>query len=595
MPERFSILLSRLRLLLFGRLIIAILSLGAILGYQLPLQENVFAVPRFLIAYTTLVFICFSVIIYSALIKLIKDRSKLEFLAILLIAIDTLLTAVLVYCTGASNSIFIAFYIALIVMADILLGAWAGILFATIASIELAIICFIYSLSAKHYFILPWLPQEYVGSNAPGFRIVIPYLFFFTLMIYFVAYSVGKLQADLNYERLLKKIVLQNMSSGVIVLSPQGEVLYYNPNAEKMLGINLLSDVQSTQPKILVEEFLYNAANLATDQRDKFIEYIHRILNRDFNLSTNLNTLPNNHDEGLLLEVKPSIFKSDDNKFAGNIILIHDISFRKKLEESAKRSEFLKSLQAMSAGIAHEIRNPLAAIRGAVQELDHQLQANIPDDQSKLLKMVIKESDRLNGLISNFMDFARERKPILVKADIGEIANEVIMLINQVKPAGVEIKFEVPLSSANRLYCAVDSEQIKQVLYNIILNAINSLTPSPAFKMNSNASHPEVLAQLHKNLISIRIFTSPNPMQPFVDSQPGVLIEVTDTGKGIPSHDLPKIFEPFYTTRADGIGLGLSIVKRIIDNHQGNLNIESKVGLGTTVTIWLPQNITKMA
>ncbi|MFH0888930.1 MAG: ATP-binding protein [Planctomycetota bacterium] len=636
MQERYSIMLSRMKWVLFGRLIIAVFALGAVLIHQLPFKEAIFSSPRFLAAYIILTVACFSNIIYLILLKVV--RQKLKLIAILQIAIDILLVSSLSYCTGGSASIFVSLYFVLILSANVIVSARIGLLFATISTILLAIITIIYSFSAAGHFKLLLLSTDYVKTTAQGFRFILPYLFFFSLIIHFVAYSVGRLVSALNYERLLKTKILQDMISGIIVLSPGGEILYANPMAQQMLGVNIdLYSSDNRRNKISLHQFLDKAIKLDRTQKEKFLEFSQLFLNRNSikagNLPVVIKTLPVNNEDGLLLDVKAAILKSDTNRLDGNVIILDNVTSKRKLEEIYKQSEFLKSLQEMSMSIAHEIRNPLTSIRSAVQELSRQLQANISEDQSKLMEMVIKESERLNNLITNFMDFARERKPTIKRVDIVNIINEIILLIRQINSQEIEIKLDLPKS---KLLCDIDSEQIKQVIYNIVLNAICALRPvrdpperpngragrSPLSDRNNGdttfrpvASEHNTLKSLNRttnisngsseiietdglgtnNVISVKVYLLSNPLPQISGQEAGVMIEIADNGNGIPHQNIQKVFEPFFTTKSDGFGLGLSIAKRIIDNHQGNINIESEMGKGTKISIWLPQNLTKIS
>ncbi|MEW6026086.1 MAG: ATP-binding protein [Planctomycetota bacterium] len=572
-----NILLSRLKWVLFWRLCIAILALVAVLISQLPLKGAFFLQPRFLAAYIVLTVACFSNIIYLVLLKIARD--KLRIIAILQIGVDIVLTSSLAYCTGGSASIFVSVYFALILAANILISAKAGLFFASVSTTFLALITIIYSFSAAGRFALPLLPPEYVQNTAQGFRFIFPYLLFFTLIIHFVAYFVGRLVIALNYERLLKARILQNMTSGILVLSPQGKILYANPTVQQMFGIKFPS-LENPPANFALKEFLDNADRLDARQKDKFLSFSRTFLNTEVTAIANQepphtdSQLPfilnipalRNSAERTLLEITTSFLKSDDMQLRGFIVIITDITLEQKLEEISRQSEFLNSLREMSLGIAHEIRNPLASVRGGVQEISNQLKSHLSEDQTTLIKTIIKESERLNNLVNNFIDFTRDRKPSLQAADIAEVINEVLLMIRQATPnsAGIKTDFQ-----ADKLICSIDAGQIKQVVYNIIINALES---------SAN----------EKCDISVKIVKSANQL--LISSREGVMIEITDCGKGIPLHQINKIFDPFFTTKSDGIGLGLSIAKRIIENHGGNITVESKLDKGTTFSIWLPQD-----
>ncbi|MBI5779691.1 MAG: PAS domain-containing protein [Planctomycetes bacterium] len=562
-----NILLSRLKWVLFWRLCIAILALVAVIISQFPLKETLFLQPRFLAAYIILTIACFSNIIYLILLKIARDN--LRTIALLQIGVDIILTSSLAYCTGGSASIFVSIYFALILAANILISAKVGLFFASVSAILLALITIIYSFSATGRFDLPLLPPDYVKNIAQGFRFIFPYLLFFTIIIHFVAFFVGRLVIALNYERLLKARILQNMTSGILVLSPQGKVMYANPPVQQMFGIKL-SSLENPPTDTLLKEFLDDAARLDKQQKDKFLAFSQTFLNQDSpktdsQLPFILNIPSPHNQERSLLEIKTSLLKSDDMQLKGFIVIINDITLKQKLEDISKQSEFLNSLREMSLGIAHEIRNPLTSVRGGVQEISNQLKSQLSEDQNTLIKTIIKESERLDHLVSNFIDFTRDRKPVVQPANVVEIINEVVLMIRQAPPNGIGIKTDLP---AGKLICHIDAEQVKQVIYNIIINALES-----------SASE--------KCDISVKARKSTNPL--LISSQEGIMIEITDCGQGIQPHNIPRIFDPFFTTKSDGIGLGLSIAKRIIENHGGNVTVESKLDKGTTFSIWLPQ------
>lgn len=572
-----NVLLTRLKWVLFWRLCIAILALIAVIISQFPLKETLFLQPRFLAAYIILTIACFSNIIYLVLLKI--AREKLRTIALLQIAVDIILASSLAYCTGGSASIFVSIYFALILAANILISAKAGLFFASVSTILLASITIIYSFSATGRFNLPLLPPDYVKNTAQGFRFIFPYLLFFTLIIHFVAYFVGRLVVALNYERLLKARILQNMNSGILVLSPPGKVLYANPPVQQMFGIKL-SSLENPPTNISLKEFLDDASRLDSRQKEKFLAFSQTFLNQDSpqtdsQLPFILNIPSPHNEEHTLLEIKTSLLKSDDMQLKGFIVIINDITLKQKLEDISKQSEFLNSLREMSLGIAHEIRNPLASVRGGVQEISNQLKSKLSADQNVLIKTVIKESERLNNLVSNFIDFTRDRKPTMQKSDILGIINEVILLIRQATSNGTGIKTDLP---PDKIICNIDSEQIKQVLYNLIINATES----------SNDKESATTPNNQKRDISIKVLKSASPLP--LSSRKGIMIEINDCGKGIQPHHINRIFEPFFTTKLDGIGLGLSITKRIIENHGGNITVESKLNQGTTVYIWLPSN-----
>ena len=265
--------------------------------------------------------------------------------------------------------------------------------------------------------------------------------------------------------------------------------------------------------------------------------------------------------------------------------LVNELALERQLKNNlARRTEMLEVLKEMSIGIAHELRNPLAAIKGAVQGLAQSLvspkiktavvnDSNQKRDEQKLINTVIKETDRLNKIISDFLDFARERPTILKPVNLTEIIQEITMLSRQglmIREKKISDVFAITVDTPPAIRCKVDSEQIKQVLYNLIHNAIEA---SP-----------------NGGKILIKAYTLPEGSPPLRKSKSLVAIEVVDYGKGISFEHHKKIFEPFFTTKTQGVGLGLAIAHRIVKAHQGEIMVESSLSKGSKFTVLLPQD-----
>jgi signal transduction histidine kinase len=241
----------------------------------------------------------------------------------------------------------------------------------------------------------------------------------------------------------------------------------------------------------------------------------------------------------------------------------------KQLEESLRRKERLAALGELSAGVAHEIRNPLSVIKNSAEIIRKK-----KDGQNieELSDFIIEEVDRLNMVVNNLLEFARPRPPQMTEENIAEIMEKAVRIIKEKPEAeGVDIRTEYSPRIPAQFLC--DRGQMEQVFLNILLNAIGAI----------NASDNKDL----KGEIDIRIFPGK-----WVEQAPSIIdyiyIEIKDNGCGIKDKDLQKIFNPFFTTKSDGTGLGLSIVHKIVENHEGEIGVESSPGAGTTVTIKLP-------
>ena len=239
----------------------------------------------------------------------------------------------------------------------------------------------------------------------------------------------------------------------------------------------------------------------------------------------------------------------------GMTVLIQSIEARERFEHSVIRAKKLSELGELSAGVAHEIRNPLASVRGYTQMAIREL----PEDSVVVsdLRIVLNEVDRLDRLIERFMSFASPNTPIYKNQDMNKVLAEVVYLLDQrVTDAGVTLNVSIGEDAS----FSFDSDQIKQVLYNLILNAVQASKEGQVVTVAS-----EVIRE--QNVFRLM---------------------VTDEGEGIPTEIQERIFSPFFTTRPKGTGLGLSICARIVENHHGSLELTTSSDTGTVFTIELP-------
>ncbi|RKI60990.1 histidine kinase, partial [Corallococcus sp. AB049A] len=260
----------------------------------------------------------------------------------------------------------------------------------------------------------------------------------------------------------------------------------------------------------------------------------------------------------------PEAYASDE------IALILEVSERmatvlenSKLYEKIRERDRLAALGEMAAGLAHEIRNPLGAIKGAAQCLDPK---KLPGEDGEFLDVIVEEVNRLNGVVTAFLDYSRPLKQNFGPTDLNEVVTRTMRLIQNDMPATVELAVELDLRLPRS---EGDAEQLKQVLINLVQNAVQALGPQPG-RITVRTEKPERFGDLR--------------------SAGGEFVEVrvSDTGPGIPADQQPHIFVPFFTTKQKGTGLGLAICQRIVKNHGGSISVQSKAGEGTTFIIRLP-------
>jgi two-component system, NtrC family, sensor histidine kinase PilS len=242
---------------------------------------------------------------------------------------------------------------------------------------------------------------------------------------------------------------------------------------------------------------------------------------------------------------------------AGLLFTFQDVTAIKKLERDAAIQQRLAAVGEMAAGIAHEIRNPLASMSGSIQILRQELP--LSSEQEQLMDIVLRESERLNTTIRSFLAYARPQRFQIARFDLRRALNDTALLLRNSAEVldGHEIAVDVP---ADELWYEADEGQIKQIVWNLATNGLRAMPHG---------------GRLH--LVGA--------VEPSSES---VLLSVSDEGIGIPPEELDGLFQPFHGTFAKGSGLGLAIVHRIVSDYSGEIRVSSQPGSGTTVSVRLP-------
>jgi two-component system, NtrC family, sensor histidine kinase HydH len=223
-------------------------------------------------------------------------------------------------------------------------------------------------------------------------------------------------------------------------------------------------------------------------------------------------------------------------------------------EEQLRRADLLSALGTISAGMAHEIRNPLGSIKGAVEILRDDYRPDGP--KYEFIQILLKETDRLNRIVQEFLDFAGPKQPALQPVDVNEALESVLALTAQEsKIANVQVRKELDRSIGE--HC-LDAGMLKQAFLNMVLNAIQAMP--------------------HGGVLTVRSGRRSTMLE----------VAISDTGTGITEENRRKLFTPFFTTKKSGMGLGLAITDRIIHNHRGTIDVMSEPAQGTTFTIKIP-------
>jgi len=361
----------------------------------------------------------------------------------------------------------------------------------------------------------------------------------FTATAYLAAYLAEQLRAtgerlaasegDLAALAGLHEAVVQSMTAGLITLDPDGRVTFANEAAERLMGVPV-AELRGERIGDLFPALLQGERGEAEHAR------------RD----------------GERVTLGYSRFPlTARGGTPGSAVLFQDLTRLRRMEDAVQRAERLADLGRLSAGLAHEIRNPMASMSGAIELLRGHTGAS--EDDRRLMDIVLREAVRLNDLVTQFLGFARPAAPRRAPTDVAVLLHDTVRVVrNDPHAAGIEIQDDLAPAVAE-----CDADQIRQVAWNLLLNAAQAIAQSPA---NGGGR--------------IRVACGAMP--------DGVRIEVEDDGPGIAPPDLDKLFIPFFTTKARGTGLGLATVHRIVDAHGGSVRVTSTPGRGTRFAVTLP-------
>ena len=465
---------------------------------------------------------------------------------------DLLLVTAVVHVTGGSASQFAALYILVIACASLLLQGLGGPLIALAG-------CTLY------------FGDVILGHSTPVDLSVALQLVVFAAAAVGSGYISARLQeagagsrrlaAELVKVRLQAADILENIRSGVLTIDGAGHLLFANPAAGVLLGVDLtrqigvpvLDDLGRIAPGL--SEALTRAlgAQVRTSRAEAAVE----LPDRSFPIGvTTTFTRGDGTPEGM---TATAIFS--------------DISDQKRVESLRIRAGRLEAVAELSASLAHEIKNPLASIRSAVEQLAGMTRRTdgtaVDDDAVTLSTLIVRESDRLARLLSEFLDFARVRVTRIERVDVGTIARDAANLAAAHPDTGGTAQVTC-LTPPEPVVIDGDNDLLHRAAFNLALNAVQAAGPTGRVTV-------EVTTLLPDQVPAGMTF-----------ERGAVTLRVTDNGPGIPADVRERLFTPFFTTKVGGSGLGLPVVHRAIEAHRGVVFVDSAAGKGTRFTIVLP-------
>jgi len=266
--------------------------------------------------------------------------------------------------------------------------------------------------------------------------------------------------------------------------------------------------------------------------------------------------------KGLMLGCSGAVLRDHNGDPFGHLIVFQDLTYYKQMEEALRRKEKLAAIGEMAAGLAHEIRNPLASLYGSIQLL--QAEVSLEGTQERLMDIVLKESERLDALITDFLLFAFPHTGETESVPLQDLVEETLELFRKAPHLQEGLNVDVRMDPGVRI--DGNRRQLQQILWNLLLNAAQSMSGDGEIRVEAEQTRSRACV-------------------------PSVSWRVQDTGRGIAAENLARIFDPFYTSRQGGTGLGLAIVHRIVENHGGRIHVRSDLGKGTVFEIDLPDRI----
>ena len=542
--------LSRLQLLMFLRVTLVSLLLGVAIIIQVRETKTFFG--EIVNAhYSLIAAVYFLTFLYVIAFKYVRNLTRFAYVQILL---DTILITAIIHTTGGIESMFSLLYLLSIISGSIILYRRGGLMVASFS-----IILYGALLDLNYYGLINSMgshslyPQDY-QSDEVFYRILVNGAAFYVVSFLSSFLSEQSLrsetalkakQKDMADLEMLNENIIQSISSGLVAVDEYRKIIVFNKGAEGLF------DVESTDAirRDVYEVIPFIQPYLEGKNPNKFNQIVYQGGDRK--------------QIDLLLNIS-SLTDQDGNK-KGKILFFQDMTHMREMEREVKRMEDLAMLGELSAAIAHEIRNPLASISGSIQVLDDSLSREDSLINERLMDIISREINRLNHMVSDFLQFARPQSKEVEKFDLNQLIGETLYIFQNSQSWSSNLEVEKKISGL--LEMGSDPQQLKQVLWNILLNASEAMPKGGVIRVSTEKV---------------------NGFDGSGGSTESVKIKVEDNGPGINPKVINDMFKPFSTTKKGGSGLGLAIVRRIVDGLGGEVSGQNLTGGGAAITIVLP-------
>ncbi|MBZ0170534.1 Multi-sensor signal transduction histidine kinase [Candidatus Methylomirabilis lanthanidiphila] len=466
--------------------------------------------------------------------------------------IDVVLVTALVHYTGGLKSLFAFVYVFPVLAAAILLSRRSSLLLAGGSTILYGTL-----IDLQIYGLTQRAQGLFMESATYDPVYALLQLFVNSATFFLVALLGSRLaerlketgreleaqRIDLRNLRTLHEDIIENIPSGVVTLDLDGKIVSFNRGAQKIIGATAeqIRDKSWRETPFKAIEGLETFFSVPTSTLSEYSQEL---------------AIRNHVGQSIPIGINLTPLKSSDGRLVGLVGIFQDLTERKKSEARLRQADRLATAGQMAAGLAHEVRNPLAAISGCIELIKEQ---GTPRPQ--LFEIVLREAERLKLVTGQFLDFAKPTPALQKQCNLGTLVTEAVSLLEKSCDSTHPIIFSIE-REAEEMMAVGDPDQLRQALWNLGLNAIQAM---------------QIGGQLS---FAIRRYRLKN-------TGDWVAIELTDTGPGISPEEVERIFDPFYTTRPGGTGLGLTITQKIVDNLGGRIEVISQKGGGSTFRVLL--------
>jgi two-component system sensor histidine kinase PilS (NtrC family) len=508
--------------------------------------------------YGTVAFAFLATAAYGVMLPRVRHQRRF---AAFNIAADVAIVTALVYLSGGRDSPFTFLYVLVGVYAAVLFDRFGALATAAAASVAYGAVLLAGRATAAptEAPIVGWVVW---GVHSAAVVLGAALASFLAAELRRADAELARRDSELRRLRGLYQRTFESLMSGLLTIDLEGRITSFNPEAESITGV-AAGEAVGREGESVLPGLHAEVIGAADDGQGAGARARMRFRNlRGIDLH---------------LGIAAYILKDESGDPSGHVVIFQDVTQVVEMEGELRRSERMAAVGQLSASLAHEVRNPLAAISGSIQ----MLQGRLPDfdgsrEPGKLMDIALREIDRLDRLIADFLGYARPGPLNLRAVGVAGVLEDVFEIFEAVRSDTVEVHTDLEADLGVR----ADPDQLRQVLWNLVINAAQAMPgggvlavsgrrwPCEASQENSEESRKDGEDESKLNSIEIA---------------------VADEGVGIAADDLARIFDPFFTTKREGSGLGLATVHRIVANHGGSVRVESKLGAGTTIRVRLPR------